>query len=224
VQRVSLEAAGVRVTSGDIFFEVTNDGDIYTKGLSNDGWAGKYMHIRAQDVTGAGAASTGGTFTSRGGDATDAAGSSIGGPATNRGGDAAGSGAAGKHTTRGGDAAGAGAAGDALLRGGRSAAGLDANVAIHADPAGWNTMERGIFEGEAAAVPTGNPVAGVYRYVQGGAAKVRGTGGTITTYGPAEPHCTNCGRDTTLEWENPEEGWHLIRCMWCDTIVKKVQK
>ena len=49
---------------------------------------------------------------------------------------------------------------------------------------GFQSMDGGVFLAEANVVPTGNPTAGGYIYVEGGALKYRGTGGTITTLGP----------------------------------------
>lgn len=57
-------------------------------------------------------------------------------------------------------------------------------LCANAEPA-FNTMSGGVFLAEANVVPTGNPTAGGYIYVEGGALKYRGTGGTITTMGPA---------------------------------------
>ncbi len=54
----------------------------------------------------------------------------------------------------------------------------------NAEP-GFNTMDGGVFLAEANVVPTGNPTAGGYLYVEGGALKYRGTSGTVTTVGPA---------------------------------------
>lgn len=132
------------------------------------------------------------------------------------------------------DPAGNADAGDFGVTGGKGtvhANNLDGNVWVHTAPASWQAMEMGIFEAEAVSIPTGNPVAGVYRYTEGGAAKVRGTGGTITTYGPAEPHCPKCGRDCAHQWANPEAGWELEVCMWCLTdalgdagVMTKTQK
>lgn len=48
-----------------------------------------------------------------------------------------------------------------------------------------NTGDLVIFIGNAAAVPTANPVGGGILYVEAGALKYRGTGGTITTLGAA---------------------------------------
>jgi hypothetical protein len=57
----------------------------------------------------------------------------------------------------------------------------------------------------AATIPTANTVGGGALYVESGALKYRGSSGTTTTCGPAEPHCPRCGKDAVLEWEN--EAW-----------------
>jgi hypothetical protein len=62
----------------------------------------------------------------------------------------------------------------------------------------------------APSTPTGGPIM----YAESGAAKVIGTSGTITTFGPAEPHCKTCGRDFALEWESKRYG-HLAVCVPC---------
>lgn len=49
----------------------------------------------------------------------------------------------------------------------------------------WQTMDRGIFVGNASTVPTGNPTAGGFLYVEAGALKYRGSSGTVTTLGAA---------------------------------------
>lgn len=56
------------------------------------------------------------------------------------------------------------------------------------DPAGTMTVGGGVAVigiGNATTVPTTNPVGGVVMYAEGGALKVRGTGGTVTTVAPA---------------------------------------
>lgn len=60
------------------------------------------------------------------------------------------------------------------------------------------------------------PVGGGYLFAAGGAGKWKGSSGTVTTFGPAEPHCPACGRDFALEWENEAYG-KLTLCMWCLT-------
>lgn len=68
----------------------------------------------------------------------------------------------------------------------------------------------------AATVPASNPTGGGILYSEGGAGKWRGSSGTVTTFGPAEPHCPDCGRDFALEWTNEQYG-NLTICMWCFT-------
>lgn len=60
------------------------------------------------------------------------------------------------------------------------------NIALVAAAApNWQAMDRGLFIGDATTVPTGNPTAGGFLYVEAGALKYRGSGGTITTVGAA---------------------------------------
>jgi hypothetical protein len=59
----------------------------------------------------------------------------------------------------------------------------------------WQTMDRGLFIGDRTTAPTGNPTSGGFLSVNAGAGVWRGSGGTITTFGPAGPHCGNCGYD-----------------------------
>lgn len=68
----------------------------------------------------------------------------------------------------------------------------------------------------ATTVPTANPVGGGLLYAEAGAGKWRGSGGTITTFGPAEPHCEVCGSDYGHEWVNPKWG-RLQFCVNCLT-------
>jgi hypothetical protein len=72
-----------------------------------------------------------------------------------------------------------------------------------------------IFVKNAAVAPGSNPTGGFLMYAEGGAAKVRGSSGTTTTFGPAEPHCPTCGRDFAHEWRNEEKEEHLAVCMPC---------
>ena len=75
----------------------------------------------------------------------------------------------------------------------------------------------------AGTNPSSNPTGGGVLYSDAGAGKWRGSGGTTTTFGPADPHCPECGRDFVLEWENDKTG-HLVICMWClsETLTKGV--
>ena len=66
----------------------------------------------------------------------------------------------------------------------------------------------------AGTNPSSNPTGGGVLYSTGGAGTWRGSSGTITTFGPAEPHCPDCGRDFVHEWKNKKYG-HLVLCMWC---------
>jgi hypothetical protein len=68
--------------------------------------------------------------------------------------------------------------------------------------------------GNATTVPSVNPVGGGVMYAEAGAGKWRGSGGTITTFGPADPHCPICSSDFVHEWENPKYGY-LAVCMNC---------
>lgn len=60
------------------------------------------------------------------------------------------------------------------------------NIALLAGSApNWQSMDRGLFIGNASTVPTGNPTSGGFLYVESGALKYRGSSGTITTLGAA---------------------------------------
>lgn len=107
-------------------------------------------------------------------------------------------------------------AGNLLLRGGNnSGGGTNGNLGLHGAAANWQSMEDGVFVGDATANPTGNPANGGFFYSTGGAGTWRGSGGTITTFGPAEPHCQRCGRDFAVEYRNDEKYGHLAVCVWC---------
>lgn len=76
----------------------------------------------------------------------------------------------------------------------------------------------------AGTNPSTNPTNGVVIYSDGGAAKCRGSGGTVTTFGPAdldgfkatsgEGHCPSCRTDFAHEWSNDAYG-SLTICMKC---------
>ena len=99
---------------------------------------------------------------------------------------------------------------------GAFAAGVGGNI-------GLNTTSqfgggKGVFGiANATTVPAANPTGGGVLYAEAGAGKWRGSGGTVTTFGPAEPHCPDCGRDCAHEWSNERDGWYLAVCMWCLT-------
>lgn len=72
------------------------------------------------------------------------------------------------------------------------------------------------FVANAVTTPTSNPTGGGILYAEGGAGKWRGSGGTTTTFGPANPHCPKCGTDFVHEWENTVRGYgYLAVCMNC---------
>lgn len=89
------------------------------------------------------------------------------------------------------------------------------NIALGTSVASWQAMQGGVFVGNRAAAPTGNPSGGVFLYAESGALKARGSSGTVTTVAPAEPHCPRCGRDFALEWENHANEEALAVCLAC---------
>lgn len=60
------------------------------------------------------------------------------------------------------------------------------NIALVAAAApNWQTMDRGLFLGDASTVPTGNPASGVFIYSEAGVLKSRDPGGTVTSLAPS---------------------------------------
>ena len=51
-------------------------------------------------------------------------------------------------------------------------------------------------------------------HAESGAAKVRGSSGTTTTVGPADPHCPKCGADFSTEHYNEASGYVSV-CLFC---------
>lgn len=72
------------------------------------------------------------------------------------------------------------------------------------DPFGASS-EGVIAVGNRNVAPTANPSGGGVLYAESGAGKWRGSGGTITTFGPADPHCPDCGSDYGWEFERPAD-------------------
>jgi len=78
---------------------------------------------------------------------------------------------------------------------------------------------KGVLTMQTSTPPTlssGISGGGIIIYEELGAAKVRGSGGTVTTFGPADPHCLTCGSDHGLEYETPifdEYTWVCLRCL-----------
>lgn len=88
------------------------------------------------------------------------------------------SGTPNKLTIQGQDNTG-GAGGDVLFRAGQGTT-SDGNIALHADPASWNGMGRGLFVGNRSAAPTGNPADGGYLYAESGDIYWRSSSGVTT--------------------------------------------
>ncbi len=123
------------------------------------------------------------------------------------------------------DGAGGATAGNRLDRGGRGLGGAgntDGNIALHELPASFQSMEEGLFISDAVTAPTGNPAAGGFLYSVAGAGTWRGSGGTITAFGPAGPRCSECGHD---HWRhasvNQRFGSYLLECGMCGKVYKK---
>ena len=93
--------------------------------------------------------------------------------------------------------------------------GAASNLSIGTAAGSYQSMSKGVFIGNAAANPSGNPTAGGFLYATGGAGTWRGSGGTVTTFGPAEPHCETCGADFGTQWEHAETGEKTAVCMPC---------
>lgn len=88
------------------------------------------------------------------------------------------------------------------------------NFSIGTQTPTWNSATDSMFVTSGTA-PTANPVGGGYLFCTTGAGKWRGTSGTITTFGPADPHCQRCDRDFAVEWEHPGRGEHVAVCIPC---------
>jgi hypothetical protein len=99
---------------------------------------------------------------------------------------------------------------------GAHSAGVGGNVGVNTASA-FGSGAGVIGIANATTAPSTNPSGGGVLYATAGAGTWRGSSGTVTTFGPAEPHCQDCGRDCALEWRNPDAGWHLALCMWCLT-------
>lgn len=66
----------------------------------------------------------------------------------------------------------------------------------------------------AGTTPSSNATGGGILYAESGALKWRGSSGTTTTLGAAEPHCPVCGADYMLEWDNEKYGYFAL-CVRC---------
>src|SRR6185369_15494279 len=126
---------------------------------STDDFTAPAITFSGQSVSGGGTTITAGALTVQAGNVV------LSGHATN--------GTAGDTNILGGDVAPALAGtivtGNLNLRGGRGpTSATDANVSIHATPASYQGMRRGLFIGDAAAAPTGNPANGLYLFSDAG--------------------------------------------------------
>lgn len=63
----------------------------------------------------------------------------------------------------------------------------------------------------------GKPTGQYAIYALSGALKGKGTSGTVTNIGNADPHCKKCGSDFGLGWENPRYGGEMLVCKICET-------
>ena len=93
----------------------------------------------------------------------------------------------------------------------------DGNAAViklFSAPTIASSVKEIISIGNSSSAPTATPSGGGYLWVESGALKYKGSGGTLTTVGPAEPHCKKCGRDYMHEWQNDKYGY-LSSCMPC---------
>lgn len=59
------------------------------------------------------------------------------------------------------------------------------------------------------------PSGGGVLFSEAGAGSWKGTSGTKTVFGPADPHCEKCGRDFGHEWENPHYDERVMLCIVC---------
>lgn len=95
------------------------------------------------------------------------------------------------------------------------------NIGINAVVSNWQSMDGGIFLGDTTTAPTGDPASGGFLYSNAGAGTWRGSGGTVTAFGPAGPHCGECGYDF---WRvaSHNDNWKasLRECGWCGKVYK----
>lgn len=90
-----------------------------------------------------------------------------------------------------------------------------AGWAFHAAGGSYGSGTGVAFFANASVNPSTNPSGGFILYGDAGACKIRGSGGTVTTAGPAEPHCPTCDRDYAYEAANDDAGEHLAICWAC---------
>lgn len=77
----------------------------------------------------------------------------------------------------------------------------------------------------AGTNPTSNPTNSFLIYSDAGAGKARGSGGTVTTFAPADPHCKECGSDHCIEYETEIFDEYTKVCIRClVSHVKELQE
>lgn len=82
-----------------------------------------------------------------------------------------------------------------------------------ADVFGGGIGVLGLLNGVAPTIQSST--GGTLLYSEGGAAKAFGGGGTVTTFGPADPHCPQCGSDHGWEWKNELFDEYTFACARC---------
>ena len=92
----------------------------------------------------------------------------------------------------------------AYLGSARRVTSLNRGAAITTTQVPTNGGDLVTYIGNCATAPTAAPVSGYVIFAQAGAFKGIGTSATITTMGPAEPHCPRCGSDFSREYVNPK--------------------
>ncbi len=222
----------IRLTTGDVSssggnnIEFTTGTNVNTGGyfraeLGDGDSQGGYFYFEAGD----GDSTQGGSFTVLCGDSAEGNGGQISmsaGDALNTAEDHP----AGNVTFNAGDAVGFFSGGSVNINGGDNNAGSgDGGQILLTAGTGINgsTGDRGsvVITGShievinSTAIPSGTPSGSGYMYSQAGAGKWKGSSGTVTTFGPAEPHCPSCGRDFGHEWENTRTKELLRICMPC---------
>ncbi len=111
-----------------------------------------------------------------------------------------------------------------LYVGNHSAGGVNTNIlfagssGLGVGGTGFATGATGVsfFLANLSVIPSGNPTGGGIFYVTGGASKYKGSSGTTTGIGNAEPHCKRCSSDFGHGWENPRYGGEIIICKICE--------
>lgn len=97
-----------------------------------------------------------------------------------------------------------------------SAAEIDGNLAMGGTGSFGGGAGGVIFVKNASTNPSTNPSGGGVMYATAGAGTWRGSSGTVTSFGPAGPHCGRCGYDFwTVASRNDRFGAYLYICGHC---------